>query len=207
MTDVGAKADEASDQTPRVRLLEAAYQIAAREGEQAVTYRSVASRAGVAHGLVRHYFGSREALIGEVMGLAAAEDSREVGLDAALISDFVSGFVEVLDATPERQLLQFDFVISAIRGKVASERAVAIYDRYLTQVGRTLKRAGIEDPDDSWSEIIFTVLDGLTLQHQLYGDPERTERILRRLREVMEDLAHRSPEPTSREEVPLSGPQ
>src|SRR4051812_3252600 len=59
----------------RDRLLEAAIDIAGRKGLDAVTYRSVASRAGVAHGLVRHYFGSREQLLIEAFRRAASQDS------------------------------------------------------------------------------------------------------------------------------------
>jgi AcrR family transcriptional regulator len=52
----------------RDRLLEAVIQIAGREGPHVVTHRSVAARAQVTHGLVRHYFGTRQALLEEALG-------------------------------------------------------------------------------------------------------------------------------------------
>jgi AcrR family transcriptional regulator len=47
----------------REALLRASAEIIAEGGLRELTYRNVATRAGVVHGLVRHYFGSREALI------------------------------------------------------------------------------------------------------------------------------------------------
>lgn len=188
MTEPHNKDDATTRDSARERLLKAAFNIAARQGEQAVTYRSVAIQAGVAHGLVRHYFGSREALIDEVMERAAALDAAEVGLKAQSVDTFVREFVGVLDASPERQLLQFDFVLSAARGRIAKERATALYDRYISLVRETFRNLGVHDPDGAWAELVFTILDGLTLQHNLYQDPDRTERILGRLRELLEGL-------------------
>lgn len=199
MSDAGERAGPAGDASTRERLLNAAYQIAAHKGEQAVTYRSVAGLAGVTHGLVRHYFGTREALIDEVMRKAASLDSTEVGLDSTTIGEFVSNFVDVVESAPERQLLQFDFVISVIRGQVARERATSLYDGYISQVRRTLSNLGVDDPEDVWAQLVFSMLDGLILQHQVYRDPARTEQILGRLRALMEDLPRKGPTVSLRE--------
>lgn len=56
------------------RLLAAVITIAGRQGQHAVTYRSVADEANVSHGLVRHYFGTRQAMIAEAFECAIGED-------------------------------------------------------------------------------------------------------------------------------------
>jgi AcrR family transcriptional regulator len=47
----------------RTALLDAAISVVSDRGLRGLTIRSVASEAGVTHGLVRHHFGSRDALI------------------------------------------------------------------------------------------------------------------------------------------------
>ena len=69
------------------RLLDAAIQIAGREGLSAVTYRAVAARAGVTHGLVRHHFGTREQLLNEAFRRDAEQDSHGVRLTVDTIED------------------------------------------------------------------------------------------------------------------------
>src|SRR5215216_8163389 len=51
----------------REALLSAAMRVLDRDGMRGLTYRSVAREAGVSHGLVRHHFGSRDALIQEAV--------------------------------------------------------------------------------------------------------------------------------------------
>jgi AcrR family transcriptional regulator len=51
----------------REALLKAVVAVMARSGLRNVTYRAVAAEAGVTHGLVRHHFGSRDALIEQAL--------------------------------------------------------------------------------------------------------------------------------------------
>lgn len=58
----------------RDELLRAAVRVIAQRGFSAVTLRDVAAEAGVAHGLLRHYFSTRGELLAAAFELAAAED-------------------------------------------------------------------------------------------------------------------------------------
>jgi len=58
----------------RDELLRAAVGVLAQRGFSAVTLRDVAAEAGVAHGLLRHYFSTRGELLAAAFDLAAAED-------------------------------------------------------------------------------------------------------------------------------------
>jgi AcrR family transcriptional regulator len=62
----------------RAELLRAAVAVIARRGFAAVTLRDVAAEAGVAHGLLRHYFRSREELLAAAFDLAANEDAAQL---------------------------------------------------------------------------------------------------------------------------------
>ncbi|MGC7100615.1 TetR/AcrR family transcriptional regulator [Amycolatopsis lurida] len=181
-----------SQMSTRDRLLQAVIEIAGREGQHMVTYRSVAARAKVAHGLVRHYFGTREAMLAEALRLAANQDINAANLAVDAVDDFARGTVEALGSDMTLQLLQYDLVLNAIRG---GDKQVAIdlyYRRYISEVASTLRNLGIEDPGDEWATLILSVLDSLILQHALYDSPERTEAILARVRELLGLLASRS---------------
>ncbi len=62
----------------RAELLRAAVAVIARRGFAAVTLRDVAAEAGVAHGLLRHYFRSRGDLLAAAFDLAAGEDAAQL---------------------------------------------------------------------------------------------------------------------------------
>lgn len=179
-----------TDSSNRDRLLDAAIEIAGREGLHAVTYRAVAAKAGVAHGLVRHHFGTREQMLIEAFRRAASQDSDEVKLDAASIEDFASGFVPTLNATGARQLLQFDETTHAVRGNLPVDNVRGLYERYIAQVRQTLANVGVQDDDGSVAGFVFATLDGLVLQHMVFRDDARTERLLEQLRDCLRRLAH-----------------
>ncbi|MBY4013234.1 TetR/AcrR family transcriptional regulator [Rhodococcus fascians] len=177
-----------SDQSTRDRLLDAAIDIAGETGVQAVTYRAVAARVGMAHGLVRHHFGTREQLLIEAFRRAAEQDSDDVGLEANSIDEFASNLVPTLNISRKRQLLQYDETTQAVRGNLPIENVRGLYRRYAAQVRHTLDNAGVPDPDGSISELVFSALDGLVMQHMVFSDDDRTSQLLEQLREVLRRL-------------------
>lgn len=178
-----------SDQSTRDRLLDAAIDIAGETGVQAVTYRAVAARVGMAHGLVRHHFGTREQLLIEAFRRAATQDSDDVGLEANSIDEFAFNLVPTLNNSRKRQLLQYDETTQAVRGNLPIENVRGLYRRYAAQVRNTLDNAGVPDPDGSISELVFSALDGLVMQHMVFSDDDRTSQLLEQLREVLRRLA------------------
>lgn len=173
----------------REQLLRATIEIAGEQGQHMVTHRSVAARAQVAHGLVRHYFGSREELLAEAIETAITEDIHAVKLATDDPDAFAEG-VASTDRNWPRDLLQYEVVLSAIRGNAAdaalSER---LYNGFLGEISQTLEALDIDDPDGSWSAFLVAAVDGLVLQHAFFRSEERTERILGRLRDTLRRLA------------------
>lgn len=184
--------------SPRDRLLDAAIEIAGREGLEAVSYRSVATRAGMTHGMVRHYFGTREGLLSEAFRRAAQEDATAVMLRADTVESFVESFVSSMNRSWERPVMQLDEAVQAIRGILPLDNVVRQYDDYLEAIAGTLRALGIEDPGGEASALLMATLDGIVLQHFIYRSDERTERLLallrERLREQRSETQERSPE-------------
>jgi AcrR family transcriptional regulator len=175
----------------RHRLLDAVIQLATSVGLDKVTYRSVAAEAGLSHGLVRFYFGSREAMITQALERAARLDVAESRITAESIDSFGSEFVATLCRKQSRQLLQYDYLLRAVRGGVPVKDVLALYAFYIDQVSETLNKVQIDDKDGSLAALIMAAVDGLVLQHAIHGSPHRTELILERLREVLRLLQRR----------------
>ncbi len=184
----GGRGAEGSAET-RERLLDAVIRIASSQGMDKVTWRSVGAEAGLSHSLVRFYFGSGDEMIAQALERAARLDVAESEVLAADVDTFLSDFVETIAGEGNRGLLQYDYLLRAVRGAVPVERVRAIYDFYLEQVGGTLTNVGIEDPDGSVAALVLAAIDGLILQHAVYGSAERTEAAMARLREVLQMLA------------------
>ncbi|WP_111510097.1 TetR/AcrR family transcriptional regulator [Mycobacterium kyogaense] len=169
----------------RDRLLEAVVEIAGLQGESAVTYRSVATRAGVTHGLVRHYFGSRGAMLDEAFTMAAQWDISETKLAVSDPQDFMRGLVGMLDEGSGRQLMQFDLILAAARNERLMSTARAVYERYFETASVTMESLGIPDDQNHWAALFFAMVDGITLQHFIFQDDERTEELLEKLRRLL----------------------
>lgn len=188
----GKGKEDAGSLATRNRLLDAVIQLATSVGLDKVTYRSVAAEAGLSHGLVRFYFGSREAMITQALERAARLDVAESRITAESIDSFSSEFVATLCQKQSRQLLQYDYLLRAVRGGVPVKDVIALYTFYIDQVSQTLSNVQIaDDKDGSLAALIMAAVDGLVLQHAIYGSPERTELILERLRDVLRLLQQR----------------
>jgi AcrR family transcriptional regulator len=179
------------DPATREKLLQATILIAAERGLGAVTYRSVAAKAGVAHGLVRFYFGSRQAMLLEAFEHAADEDARETDLTADDIDGFGAELTRTISEHSARGILQYDYLLSAVRGAAPRERVAARYDEYIARVGQTLRNAAITDQDGSLAAVVFAALDGIVLQYAIYDDTDRMDRALEHVRDVLRLLQER----------------
>lgn len=173
----------------RSRLLASVIELAGRHGLHAVSQRTVEAHAGVAHGLARHYFGTFQVMLEEAVALAADQDIEAFSLTGEHSSDFAGGLLDNPEEDWSRQLLQFDLVLSAIRGVSDASATKGMYDRYIGLTGEALKSMKIDDPDEGWAAILFAALDGLTLQRALFGPSARVDRALENLRRLLDNLA------------------
>ncbi len=110
-----------SEDSRREALIAATQSLVAEGGSRAATVRSIAERAGVTPGLIRHYFGSKDEL-SRAAYRALIDGMTDKGTDA----------LEGVGAAPEERLAAF--VAVSLRPPVMDARAVGLWAGYLHNV-------------------------------------------------------------------------
>lgn len=173
----------------REALCRALPRVVARDGFDGVTFRSVATEAGVTHGLASYHFGTRESMIHETL-LWAVENTIEAAHLAAPvddIEDFAADVPRSLSERPEDAIFQFDVLLRALRSPALLADVRKSYDDYVNAIEESLSGCGIEGK--AVARLVFAALDGLTLQQLLYSDGDRTEEAIAVLRDLLSLLA------------------
>jgi len=166
-----------SPEDRREELVRAAISLVARKGFAAVTLRDVAAEVGVAHGLIRHYFPSREALLATAFDTAVRDELAQlpptVEDPLVALADWCTSSVE------EHYLVWIDAWAEAPRDPelAATLRAhhLALDEHTADLLRRVCDVAGgrCDDPDDAARQLT-AMLDGLAVQlhvlHVLYRE-------------------------------------
>lgn len=175
----------------RQALLEAAIHVVSRKGLQGLTYRSVATEAGVTHGSVAYHFGDRDTLIREALILSARHSVDDIVLtsDGPDFDGFARGLVDMVAADPDLQVFQYELSLEARRRPDLQGILAEVNDIYRDAVRRELARNGLDDPD--LAHVVFVLLDGLVFHQTVTGDHERTLRSLETVRDLLRAHAAR----------------
>lgn len=183
--------------TGREALLDAVIAVVARRGLRYLTYRSVASEAGVTHGLVAHHFGSRDALL-----LAALRHSVQRSIDVTALrtdggtpDDFVRGFAEMIERDPDLHAFQYEVLLESRRSAEARRHADELYASYRAAAREGLARLGIAD--GPIADLVFAALDGLVFQQITVGSARVTEEAVEALRRLLAAIRDGSPVPAA----------
>ena len=176
----------------RQALLDAAIRVVAARGLRGLTLRAVGAEAGVTHGLVRHHFGSRDALLEAAVSHAVERSLATTSLEPGTgdVEDFAHGLGEEIGPQVERQAFQFEVLLEARRSPELLPHVRRMYDEYDQATARGLARSGLGD-DPDLARLVFAALDGLVLQQVVFGDPAGTDAAIARLHELL--LASRRP--------------
>ena len=174
----------------REALLKAVIAVVARSGLRNVTYRAVAAEAGVAHGLVRHHFGSRDMLIEEALHYSVTQSIDTTALEPGSgdLGDLARNLAKAVSDDPDIQAFQYELILEARRRPELQHYVDVIYKTYRDAVYQALSAAGIDDRD--LAVLVFCTLDGLVFQQLALGSPEATEKGLRQLRKLLETVQH-----------------
>lgn len=149
--------------TSRERLLDAARACLLEHGHAACSVKVIARMAGLNHGLVHHYFGSKEALWAEVVRREAEHVRDSLAQHAGT---FLEGFYgPQLLRHPDRMRLALEFLALA-KSNPAVAQAVRAHFRVNREALR--ERLGLEQ--ESTATLAFGALFGLVIQGGL--DPE-----------------------------------
>jgi AcrR family transcriptional regulator len=170
----------------RSALLAAAVRVMDRDGMRGLTYRAVAEEAGVTHGLVRHHFGSRDALIHEaVLDLAARQlEITRHGSATGRLADLGTGTTRMLTEPGSLPGVDYELILEARRRPELAPAVHALYDRYLDATRRELARIGLGE-DEALARLVFAALDGLVLQMLIYGRTDEAQASIARLHELL----------------------
>src|SRR5262245_28127819 len=101
----------------RQALVEAAVKVLARNGMRGLTIRATAAEAGVTHGLVRHHFGSRQALLEATLAhvVEMTVDSISFEPRSGKVTDIAQDLSATIEATLELCAFQFEIMLEARR--------------------------------------------------------------------------------------------
>lgn len=171
-----------ADPSGRSALLRATIVVVAAGGLRALTYRAVASEAGVSHGLVRHHFGSRDQLIAEAMEFAIDESLRESNmLERGLTAEeFAAGIESLADRESALQSFQYELLLETRRRPELRPLAERHYRAYREAIERQLGRLGVADGE--LTELIWFALDGIVFKQLVDpADPAPALRLIRRM--------------------------
>jgi AcrR family transcriptional regulator len=176
----------------REALLEATMRVVGRHGLDGLTNRIVAEEAGVTHGLVRHYFGTRDEMVREAFHLAVrrATERNVIESESGSLDDFAAGLGAVVAAEPEEEAFQYEVLLAALRRPELLADVRETYADFFRVTARELEIAGFDEADDALARLVFAALDGLVIQQLLYGNPRQTETAVIRLRELLKAALH-----------------
>ncbi|MEV4754862.1 TetR family transcriptional regulator [Micromonospora sp. NPDC049559] len=149
----------ADDLTARARIRDAALRLFAERGIAAATIRDIAAAAGVSSGLVRHHFGSKEAL------RDACDTYAMEWLDRFREQMFLEGRMAdqafVGSTHPMASLLQNYLVRSMLDG---SATASDMFQRMVRVAEEWLSRLNVDSPDPrAWAAALVGTQAGLFL--------------------------------------------
>ncbi|UIP59839.1 TetR/AcrR family transcriptional regulator [Agromyces marinus] len=158
----------------REQIIAATMRLVARDGFARVTLRDVAAEVGVVHGLIRHYFSTREQLVAEAFEAAViAEEEEDEELATSL--DPIPALADWLTTTPRDHYLVWVDAWSEAPRNPDLHAALARHQREsygrLAGIIRRLVAAGhatSADPDADARELT-AVIDGIAVQHHALG--------------------------------------
>lgn len=166
---------EAQRAVTRTRLLDAALRQFSDRGYAAASIRHIAEDAGVAHGLVYHYFPSKEAVLLALFERSMADvGGTFAAADAAPPRERVAALVRAAAATVRTQLPFWKLSYGVRMQAAVLDGLGPALGAWTTTITHTLQRylsdAGVVDADVE-ATLLFAAIDGMCQHYAL--DPER----------------------------------
>lgn len=159
----------------REALLEAVVRAVARQGTEGFSYRAIAREAGLTHGLLNYYFGSRDRMLAEACMWALNTELREMQLQpgATWVEDFTRNVITMQPHDEDKHLFLNELVLDACRGGRRRKEVAHVYDEVFGVVKAALESSGVR-ATPALSRVVFSILAGLTVQHMAFRSPAKT---------------------------------
>ena len=170
----------------REALIRAAVAVVARGGLRALTYRAVAEEAGVTHGLVRHHFGSRDALIvaATEYSLSPALVASDVTGTAGPLSSFASGIPSMIRDEGDLLAFQYEVILESRRRPELKEAVRGLIHGLRRGILEDLRSHGL-DASPAFGALVMSALDGIVLHGLMLDEPRQVQASLRELRALL----------------------
>ncbi|GGI46366.1 AcrR family transcriptional regulator [Agromyces flavus] len=169
----------------REQILDATLRLVARDGFAGVTLRDVAAEVGVVHGLIRHYFATREQLVAAAFDAAVLAESVQDDELAERLEP-VAALADWLSTTPrEHYLVWIDAWSEAPRNAELHAALTRHHRDSDLRLARIIERnvaAGAASSDDPEADarMLTALVDGVAVQHHALGliDEAEADRIV-----------------------------
>ncbi|OFV78629.1 TetR/AcrR family transcriptional regulator [Rhodococcus erythropolis] len=170
----------------RDALLDAAVRAVAEDGLRRLTYRRVASEAGVGHTLVAHHFGSINALVEEALQRSFARSVATISTrpGSGDLHALFAGLSTFADVDEVDQAFQFELMLESRRRPGLRPHVRRVRDAYVEAISTELTLAGL-DPDPALGHLVYSAAEGLILEQITGDDRKATDTALRRLRGLL----------------------
>lgn len=166
------------------RIIEAMRSSVARRGISGSTFEHVAREAGVSRGLLHYYFGTKEALLVEVVRrdsehrIARLDDPLGAASSAdEILQVLVASLQDSIRNEPEFWVLIFELFTAGRRNPEIEREVGELFSRtrdHVAEVLRDKEREGVlslASDADAVVSFLFAVADGLALQ--MLSEPDR----------------------------------
>jgi AcrR family transcriptional regulator len=150
----------------------------------------VAQEAGVAHGLVAHHFGTRDALLQAALEFSLANSVGSISArpGSGDLDALFAGVVEMVQDNPDDQAFQYELILEARRRPELRPQVEQVYATYRQALRAELEAAGIA-ADDALVHLVFAAVDGLVFQQVCLDEPAAAQAGVERLRALLRPLA------------------
>ena len=166
------------------RIVEAMRSSVARRGIAGSTFEHVAREAGVSRGLLHYYFGTKEALLVEVVRRDTEhriarldEPLGQAGTVDELLEILVADLEDSIQNEPGFWVLLFDLFTAGRRNPEIQREVAELFNRtraHVVEILRTKRSEGVISPRFEIEAVVaflFALADGIALQ--VLSDPER----------------------------------
>jgi AcrR family transcriptional regulator len=186
----------------RRQIIDAAVVVALREGIDRMTTRRVAHEAGVAVGVLHYCFGTRDALLREVITQLVDDTSQSMAsvFDAGgdlhfYLNRAIEVFCSSVEANPERHLLTYEMTTWAVRNPEFADLGAWQYDCYYRATeaffDQLAQVAGVtwSTPVSTLARLMVAQNEGVTLAWLIDRDGARARRTYAVFADLMAELA------------------
>lgn len=162
--------------------MQATTRVVLAEGLRGLTFRAVASEAGVANSLIVHHFGTRQRLLEETLDWTLSES---VGLSQlpTFLNDpqaYVAALFDLLTDDMPLIVFQYQMILESRRKAVIQEPVRMLYAKYIEELVGAIQQTTSTQIDEDSGRYVFAALDGLVLQYVAGVDRASIERALLR---------------------------